>query len=148
MKSKILLFLSVCIMSSCLGRPDDVQEFLNRQLEKHFVSVPLDYSYVVVIPRKGCNACAKKADELFEKHKKDSTCLFIFTNLISEKLLKIEIGYDNANLYNVLIDRDNYYYSSDYVDCGYPLLLKKKEDGRFVCSFLLDSNWLDNDSIE
>lgn len=141
MKNKILLFLLVGTLHSCLTQPDTLQTYLNKQLDKYCASILSEYSYIVIIPRKGCHACTVEADTFFKEHK-DDKCLFIFTNLISEKLLKIEIGYNNVNLKNVLVDKDGHFHSSQYADSDYPLLLTKDKDGQFQCSFLLDSNGL------
>lgn len=128
-------------MYSCSTQSDNLQTYLNGQIDKYYASSALsNYSYIVIIPRKGCHACTMEADAFFLKNKDNDRYLFIFTNLVSEKLLKIEIGYENVNKKNVLIDKIGRFHSSQYIDSEYPLLLTKKKDGQYQCSYLLDSD--------
>lgn len=140
MKNRLFLFLLIGIFSSCASHQDNLQAFLNKQLRKHYTSIVSDYRYIAIIPRKGCHACTMQADAFFKEHRKDERCLFVFTNLVSEKLLKIEVGYENFSGKNILIDRENHLYNPEYTDSEYPLLLIRKENGQYQCCFLLDSD--------
>lgn len=142
MKNNILLFLLSYVLYSCSVHSDSLQTYLNEQLEEYYASAFSDYSYIVIIPRKGCHACTMEADAFYKKNREDNRCLFIFTDLVSEKLLKIEVGYDNVCRKNVLVDKEGHFHSSQYADSEYPLLLTKKENGQFKCSYLLDSEGL------
>lgn len=140
MRNRILLLLLVGMLFSC--QSENLQIYLNGQLAKHCSETLSDYSYVVIIPRRGCHSCTMEADAFFKKHRDNDKCLFIFTNLVSEKLLKIEVGYDIVNQTNVIIDKDNHFYSSHYIDSGYPLLLTRQNGDSFQYKFLLDSDGL------
>ena len=62
--------------------------------------------------------------------------MFIFTRLMSEKRLRIELGNTNLSLLNVVIDKENNFYNSKFEESDYPLLLTKKENGSFLVSYL------------
>lgn len=105
-------------------------------MQENYASMCSEYSYIVIIPRSGCHSCVESADVFFEEHKSEKEYLFIFTKLVSEKQLRIELGAENLHLPNVKIDKENLFSSLDFADSEYPLILEKKADGIFHYSFL------------
>lgn len=125
----LFIFLSACNISS------NYESFINTQLTSYCDDIS-QYTEVIIIPRQGCHSCVEKADEYFLKNKDRKDCLFIFTHLISEKALRIEVGKENLILPNVKVDKDDRFYSLKYADSQYPIVLTKGEDGHFTYSFL------------
>lgn len=130
----LILFLIGLFLISCNKSPD-YETFINKQLTAHCDSLS-QYTKVVIVPRQGCHSCVENADAYFFEYKDNKDCLFIFTHLVSEKLLRIELGYENLVLSNVKIDKSNDFYSLDYADSQYPIVLNKNSEGHFTYSFL------------
>lgn len=111
---------------------NDKVNFLN-YIESQFggqASLIKSYKYIVLILRSGCYACIEQADSFFKKNKDDKEYLFIFTKLISEKRLRIELGSADISLPNVIVDKNNNYYSSKYPELDYPIILESNSDGK------------------
>lgn len=119
-----------------MNKPISYQCFLNEQIQKNYASLCSDYTYIVIIPRTGCHACVEAADSFFEENKYKKDYLFVFTKLVSEKRLRIELGVESLKLLNVKIDKKNIFFSSEFVDSEYPLILEKDGNGIFHYSFL------------
>lgn len=138
MKTKTILYLSVfLLLISCKkGKPSNYQDYLNEQMYEHYAEFAEKYNKVVIIPRTGCHTCKDYADLYFKENKNNEDHFFIFTKLISKKQLTIELGKETLEQENVKIDNDNLFYSIEYLDSEYPLLLTKKANGVFEYSLL------------
>lgn len=124
-KNRIILCCIAIILCSCVSKVSKYEDFLNEQLNENYSSLISKYSQIVIIPRSGCHSCVEKADAFFEENKSNENMLFIFTRLVSKKQLRIEFGATNLSLPNVIVDENNIFYSLDFEDSEYPLLLKK-----------------------
>lgn len=135
MKSEVFFCCIILTLCSCMSKTEQFNDFLNQQLGENYSSFIQKYTYVVIIPRTGCHSCVEHADTFFDNNKMKKDYLFIFTKLVSEKQLRIELGSVNLSLSNVIVDKKNLFYSMKFEDSEYPLLLKK-EGNHFVFKFL------------
>lgn len=94
---------------------------------------------IFIIPRKGCNSCTNLADKIFITRKNNFDNLYIFTNLVSKKDLRIRLGNETLKQKNIIVDSDNRFWNQNFVECQYPTLFIKKPDGSFHFEYLLDS---------
>ena len=137
MKNRLfIIYCLIMVLCSCLSSPKDIQGYMNLQLNNYSDSSIRDYESIVIIPRRGCHACVEQADRFFQENKANEKYMFVFTRLISEKRLRIEIGNTNLNLPNVVVDKENIFYNSKFQESDYPLLLTKGKNGRFLVSYL------------
>lgn len=121
------------IVYSCKGTLD---KELNQQLKKHYSELLPQYSHIVIIPRTGCHSCVDEADLFFHENKSNEKYLFIFTKLISEKQLRIELGSENLSLENVKVDKFDLFCFPEFIETEYPLLLEKTGDGNYKYKIL------------
>lgn len=136
----LIMIMMVFMALSCSERNYvDYQLTLLSEVKNGFID---RYDTVVIIPRIGCNACTHDADIFFKQHKDDPRTYFVFTNLQSKKLLKIENGFDLDKRDNVFIDENNKHYSYDYDESNYPILLIKQPDNSYRQEYLLDDDIL------
>lgn len=133
---RLFFAVVICVCLTGCAKPN----YVDYQTEALSVKNP-DFSErfdtIVIIPRLGCNACTHSADKYYQKHKDDIGTLFVFTNLQSEKLLKIENGYDIADRHNVIIDKDNRHFSYDYEESNYSVILIGDSNGSYTFEYLL-----------
>ena len=47
------------------------------------------YRHIVLVPNGGCPGCVSEAEDYCIRHQADSTLLFVFTNFVSRKELRI-----------------------------------------------------------
>lgn len=100
---KILLYCVIVsiILTSCRGMLNDFDLTAN----EIFPDIK-DGSvvYVVVIPNQGCGGCITRAEEFYNENKYAKNIKYIFTNIVSVKILnnKVDINDDNT-----FIDLDN-----------------------------------------
>ena len=87
---------------------------------------------VFVIPGTGCTGCITKAEQFFTENCMKDEYLFIFTNIVSVKNLKIKIG-DQRLLQrdNVILDVENTLYIAGFEENIYPFKYEFK-DGKLV----------------
>lgn len=136
MKAKILFCFLLMLIYSCTNNVHNLKGLLNKQLHEHYSVLLSQYSHIVIIPRTGCHSCIGEADLFFEEHRANKDYLFIFTKLISEKQLRIELGADALSLKNVKIDKLNLFYFAEFIESEYPLLLKRESEGNYEYEIL------------
>lgn len=86
------------------------------------------YESVVIIPGSGCTGCISAAEYYFIENCNDNKILFILTNFISEKSMSIRLGgKDNIDRSNVIVDKNNNYYLSEFEERIYPIHFKVKD---------------------
>ena len=91
MRTSIVVAFMVVVMScSCIS--ESFSGYINDLFENKYAELVEKYDYIVLIPRSGCHACIEQADYFFEEFKNKEKYLFIFTKLVSEKQLRIELG--------------------------------------------------------
>lgn len=61
-------------------------------------------SYVVIIPNQGCGGCITAAEYFYKEHKDREELKFIFTNVISIKMLQQKVEINGSNTY---LDAEN-----------------------------------------
>ena len=138
MKNKrfIVYCLTIIFFCSCSTSLKDIHGYMNLQLNNYCDQSLNEYENIVIIPRRGCHACVEQADRFFQENKSNKKYMFIFTRLMSEKRLRIELGNANLSLPNVVVDKENNFYNSKFKESDYPLLLTKGENGYFLVSYL------------
>lgn len=60
--------------------------------------------YIIVIPNQGCGGCITSAEQFYDLYKSAHNLKFIFTNIISIKLLNNRLNINKSNTY---IDSQN-----------------------------------------
>lgn len=127
---KQLISIVILVMFISCNSEKDYGKFLNKRLMQIDQSILAKFDTIVIIPRKGCNACIDQADKFFRENLRENI-LFVFTSIDSRKHLELELGKENVKKNNVLLDLDNIMYSFTYEDSGYPLILIKKNSKAF-----------------
>lgn len=136
MKELLLSVLLAVILISC--QTDTYKDSIIDQLSKTEAFAISDFDSIMIIPRVGCNSCTREADAIYRDLKNHDRILFIFTNLQSIKLLKIQNGWDVCHRKNVVIDSINSFYYSNHEESQYPGLIVIN-DNKVDFKYLLDS---------
>lgn len=105
--NSIIAFL-VVILCGCQSEERRFQELLDNKLD-----ITNNIEYVVIIPNEGCGGCISYMEDFYNNHKNNANILYIFSNIISKKILMNKIGYPTEN---TLLDYKNEvmnYYPSD-----------------------------------
>lgn len=55
--------------------------------------------YIVIIPSQGCGGCITYAEDFCKRNKSRDEIFFVFTNIVSLKILKQKIDFHNKNIY-------------------------------------------------
>jgi hypothetical protein len=76
---------------SCIDKKENYVDFLNQKLETHYSHYMGKYEYIAIMPRSGCNSCIRESESFFKEKKSDGRYLFIFTQIVSQKELAIQI---------------------------------------------------------
>lgn len=80
---------------------------INAFLTEHLDGGRLDsLHYVVVIPDQGCAGCVNVAEVFYRDFSKRDDILFVFTNILSVKMLNYKLSINNTN---TIIDTTNLY---------------------------------------
>jgi hypothetical protein len=101
---------------------------MNLQLNNYCDQSLNEYENIVIIPRRGCHACVEQADRFFQENKSNKKYMFIFTRLMSEKRLRIELGNANLSLPNVVVDKENNFYIVYYSQHDYMERFRKEKN--------------------
>ncbi|MCD8044709.1 MAG: hypothetical protein LUH10_16875 [Tannerellaceae bacterium] len=128
----VLLILCLIFIFSCTDKETKYMCHVNDILTTHFSQYTEHYENIIIIPRQGCNACISTATNYFDNTKHLNDQLFIFTRINSKKQLGLEIGAENFDLSNVVLDFDNCFYVADFPKSNYPLHLKKEQNQWFL----------------
>lgn len=129
-------FLSSFLLCGC-SRPD-YADFIEESLNKNNPDFRNLFDTIVIIPRLGCNSCTRDADRYYRLHKESSDIMFIFTNLQSKKMLRIENGSDIESRSNVYIDEGRSFWSPEYEESEYPTILTRDAGGHLTYEYLLE----------
>lgn len=119
MKISIITICFGLMLVSCTNEKNIFEKCINEEIPY----LNLDkIKYVVVIPSQGCGGCITYTETYYKNNKGKEGVYYIFTNIISEKILRQKIGDDGSNVY---FDRKNKFtlaYPSDKK--LYPAVLK------------------------
>lgn len=96
------------------------------------------YDTIFIITRRGCNSCTNQADRIFKTRGGNKQNLFIFTNLESEKRLRIELSKDRLQQDNVFVDHDKRFWTNKFVEAQYPTALIRNDNGEYEFKYMLD----------
>lgn len=131
------LFLLISVLPSCNRKPAYPQQ-IQVALESVMPNYEAEYDSIYIIPRRGCQSCTVTADKIVKHHINDTRSLFIFTDLLSRKVLRIEYGSANINRSNVFVDSEKQFRPQGYEEAAYPVLLIVQADGTLKFNYLLD----------
>lgn len=119
----ILVCCSLWVFQAC--KSNHIEDF-NTVIHKT-VQPSVDLSklnYIVIIPNEGCGGCITYAEEFYKRNQDRDDILFVFTNIISRKILKQKVS---INLKNTYLDLDNAYLRAYPTDQSiYPCILALK----------------------
>lgn len=139
MRAPIVFVLSGIIMSlllSCVSSNFDYKDFIQGQLFENIPDSQIEgIDTIVIIPRLGCSSCVAQSDKFYFNNRGKKNIIFIFTNLESEKRLRIDIGVTDKN---AIIDKNNNFYNPKYAESSYPILLIVKDGAIATVNYLLD----------
>lgn len=99
---------SIVFFSSCKEKKE-VFQFNKNNFEQLIEKSKKNYSAFVIIPGSGCEGCISDAEKFVTNSAKlkEGKIMFIFTNIVSKKLLKLRLGTDVWSLPNIYIDSIN-----------------------------------------
>lgn len=94
---RFLYLLIVLILASC---HKDVKESYEIAISTVFPDVDnLSVDYVVIIPNQGCGGCITYAEEFYKKYAGCNNIRYIFTNILSVKMLNLRLEINKNNTY-------------------------------------------------
>lgn len=128
-----MIILSV-IFLSCDTKESKFEDFINNQLNTHYLEKLDNIDTIFIMPRMGCRSCIHASEKFFLHNVDNHNILFIFTKIDNIKKLRLEIGTDNFNKNNVIVDKNNIFSYSGCIDSEYPLLLTREENNIFKYS--------------
>lgn len=76
-----------------------------------------------MIPNGGCAGCVQETEHYYLQHKEESRTLFLFTNYLSRKELRIKLGKDLLERKNVRLGKENELYFPNYKESLYPCVI-------------------------
>lgn len=118
------ILLSLFFLSACgNGYERDLsQKVLDYCLENDCA----EYEVFIIIPQAGCPGCISSAENWARQHIDDEGILFVFTNILSEKMLQGRFrhyGIDTSVRHNVMVDRENNFFVEEYIESEYPYVV-------------------------
>jgi hypothetical protein len=128
---RIIITMITCFFLSSCNTKQNYAQYLNQQLKLNYSTYTGNYDTIIIIPREGCSTCIIEANSFFDNNKNNSSYLFIFTKLSTQKELTILFGKEIMQSDNVLIDKKNLFHIFDEPDSHYPLILTKKADNDY-----------------
>ncbi|MCM1450353.1 MAG: hypothetical protein NC082_08420 [Clostridiales bacterium] len=141
MKPSIRLLAALVAAQLIAGCNTDpgYKEYIQTGLSEIAPGYTEKYDSIFIVSRMGCNSCKNDADRIVKARLDNSRNLYIFTNLQSQKLLRIEYGKDRLQQPNVIVDKDSRFWKQRYVESAYPVLFTLSDDRELEFSYLLDS---------
>lgn len=120
--------LSLLFLSACGNRYDIILS--QRVLEYYRENNCAEYDIFIIIPQAGCPGCISSAENWARQHIDDEGKLFVFTNILSEKMLNGRFrhyGIDTSVRNNVIVDRENNFFVEEYTESEYPYVVLLNE---------------------
>ncbi|WP_298063640.1 hypothetical protein [uncultured Rikenella sp.] len=123
---KLLILVCCCLgmMQAC--RSNHIEKF-NAVIHKTVAS-SVDLSkleYIVIIPNEGCGGCITYAEEFYKRNRDREDIHFVFTRIMSRKILKQKVSINPENTY---LDEANIFLEAYPVDRNiYPCILRLRE---------------------
>ena len=118
-KQLVYFFLFLSGIYSRKSEKDSKIEVLSKSV-LHLIENKGDcFNRVIVIPNAGCNGCITFAESFYKKNYKREDLFFVFTNIISLKLLKLKLNINITKQPNVFVDANNIF--SQYNGAIYPV---------------------------
>lgn len=126
MKRKFVLLALFFCFYSCMG----FRGYSDQLIGTVYDNIQIDsLSTIVIIPGAGCPGCITKAEFYCEEHQNDRGSLFIFTNIVSEKILRLKSKDIDFSSPSIIVDTSNTFFFPEYYDSEYPVIIKV-EDGK------------------
>lgn len=105
MSNFFLLLLAIQLVSACSSKHQTIEKF-NDSLFKELPGIynASQKEFIILIPNQGCGGCITVAENFYKQYQDREQFLFIFTNVISQKMLAFKV---QINPGNTLIDTDD-----------------------------------------
>lgn len=97
--NKLLVILALILTSSCLNKTDDKERFTDVIKDMFAQEEIVNVDYVIIIPNHGCSGCITVLEEFYNENNKRNNIIFVFTNIISSKILKQKVEINESNTY-------------------------------------------------
>ena len=90
--NSVIVLFAILFCGCQLEETRRFQDLLDNKL-----NITNDIQYVVIIPNEGCGGCISHMEDFYNRHKNNKSILYIFTNIVSKKILINKIGSPNEN---------------------------------------------------
>ena len=131
-KHSLIFIVFLLLVSACTS----YKSIMNELFAASFKELQ-PYNTIIVIPEAGCPGCISQAEYYFKQNWADTSTLFIFTNMMSKKMLKGKLKpIKLEELNNVIIDTNNVFYLPDYHESIYPYVFSV-HDGSIADAYVL-----------
>ena len=90
--NSVIVLFAILFCGCQLEEKRRFQDLLDNKL-----NITNDIQYVVIIPNEGCGGCISHMEDFYNRHKNNKSILYIFTNIVSKKILINKIGSPNEN---------------------------------------------------
>lgn len=92
----IIIFFVGILSISCNNEKNKFEKCVKDVLADISLS---DIDYIVIIPSQGCGGCITYAEDFCKRNQSKNGIFFVFTNIVSLKILKQKIDFHNKNIY-------------------------------------------------
>lgn len=99
-----LALLYTILLLSCQNSNYDTLVKINDFIENHFSNDLDSIKFITIIPEQGCGTCITAAENFYNDFSHRNDMVFIFCNIMSNKLLQNRV---NINPANTILDYDN-----------------------------------------
>lgn len=124
-KMKLFIaLLSLCIVfCSCKQQQqiNEYEKYIHSVFEKSEIA---KVSFIIIIPNQGCAGCINYLEEFYSEYSNQTDLKFVFTNVLSLKVLRHKLSINQMNTYIDLKNEALKYYPSDKK--LYPCILELK----------------------
>lgn len=104
----LILISGFLLCSSCHERDSEILARVNTYLEDSLANKLDSIKFLIVIPEQGCGTCITQAENFYNEFSQRNDMVFIFCNVLSNKILKHKI---NINYRNTILDKNNEFLS-------------------------------------
>lgn len=107
----IILFVLLCgvpLCTSCQEHDSEILDRVNMYLEDSLTGKLDSVKFIIIIPEQGCGTCITQAENFYNEFSQRNDILFIFCNVLSNKILKHKI---DINYKNTILDYNNEFLS-------------------------------------
>lgn len=93
----IILVCGILFCCSCSDSDSEVLACVNVYLEENFANELDSIKFIIIIPEQGCGTCITQAENFYNEFSHRSDLLFVFCNVLSNKILKHKVKINESN---------------------------------------------------